>query len=703
MLNSPVGYLASAFILSGFLHANPVAHLPLREGISCPLPDEPTQPVLTLEVAPNGSDSGDGSHDKPFATLNRCWKAIRAAHPLAAGGILVIVHGGLYPVTHPLVLNSDDSGEPGSPIIVMAAPGEQPVFTGGKRLTGWRKLNEKDGESLVPKEARPHIIVADLTSNGITSILPLKLGGFASGIGFVTHPAHELFYNDRAMQLARSPNSGWMISTGSKGAGTVLSKEELPAVWKKEPDLRFYGYWHNGWADSYEQPVSIDPAQHLISFTKPWSKYGYRENAKYFAINVMSALETPGEWYLDRTAKKVLLYPPVDATNTSTTNVMMSTLTVPMIQANGLHDVTWEGLTWDLGAADGLQFENCDRVAFKGCTISRFAGDGLQISGLHNSVLSCNIFSMGRGGIVMEGGDRSSLKQSGNSVINCDIHDLSRIDHTYTPALLIRGVGARILHNRLHDILSSAMRVDGNDHLILNNEIYSVCSESDDQGGSDSFGDPTFRGNVFRSNYWHHIGDWQKTPPYPRMGRAGIRLDNAISGFQIDHNIFERCSDAHFGGVQINGGKDNVIENNLFIDCDKGVSMHLWRPDIWKRNAEEMVKGLDLPLYEQHYPAMKDLFLFPGKNIVRKNACLRCPEFIDLSAGDQLVSSENAVKLPENFSVSKAQSQIAVPGLDPISLGQIGLFRDSWRTSDPEPAEKNQDKSLERPTAKKIL
>jgi hypothetical protein len=172
------------------------------------------------------------------------------------------------------------------------------------------------------------------------------------------------------------------------------------------------------------------------------------------------------------------------------------------------------------------------------------------------------------------------------------------------------------------------------------------------------------------------------------MGRAGIRLDNAISGFQIDHNIFERCSDANFGGVQINGGKDNIVENNLFIDCAKGVSMHLWKPEVWKNNAEEMVKGLDLPLYENRYPAMKDLFLFPGKNIVRKNASLRCPEFIDLSAGDQLISYNNNTKLPEDFSVSNAQAQIVVPGLDPIPVGQIGLYRDSWRKSDPE-ANKN--------------
>ncbi len=680
-----VALFAVIFLLPGLSPASPVTHLPLREGISSPPPAAPASPGLTLEIAPNGSDSGDGTHAKPFATLDHCCEAIRHLRPLPAGGVRVIIHGGVYSVTHTLELTSSDAGTSDAPIVFIAAPGEHPVFSGGKTLTGWRKLTEADGELLIPKEARPHIIMADLAANGIASILPLELGGFASGLGFATHPIHEFFCNGQPMQLARGPNSGWIFGVSSRESGTLGYKEELPAAWSQEPDLRLYGYWRWDWADSYERPAAIDPARHLITLAKPWSKYGYNGHSKFYAINALSELDAPGEWYLDRASKKLLFYPPGQASDTTRRILELSLLAQPMIEATGLDYVTWDGLTWNLGAADALHFTNCSHVTLEGCTVSRFAGTGLEISGAHDTIVSCDIFSMGRGGIHLEGGDRATLEPSGNAVINCDIHDLSRIDHTYTPALLIQGVGMKIVHNRLHDVLSSAMRVEGNDHQILDNEIYSVARESDDQGGSDSWGDPTFRGIVFRANYWHHIGDWQRIPPLPGVGRGGIRLDDAISGVQIDHNIFEHCSDAGFGGVQINGGKDNVIENNLFIDCAKGVSIGQWDAAHWNRIAEARARGLDLNLYAQHYPAMKDLFVYPGQNIVRRNASLRCPNFVSSHPDAQGACSDNDARLPDDFSVATAPAQVSVPSLDPIALGLIGLYRDSWRTSDPEP------------------
>ena len=114
------------------------------------------------------------------------------------------------------------------------------------------------------------------------------------------------------------------------------------------------------------------------------------------------------------------------------------------------------------------------------------------------------------------------------------------------------------------------MRVGGNDHVVEYNDVYRVVLESDDQGGVDMWGDPTFRGNIFRCNYWHHIGNWRHPNEGPDCGQAGIRLDDAISGVLIYGNIFYRASSgkAGFGGVQIHGGKDNIFDNNLFVDCE---------------------------------------------------------------------------------------------------------------------------------------
>ena len=140
-------------------------------------------------------------------------------------------------------------------------------------------------------------------------------------------------------------------------------------------------------------------------------------------------------------------------------------------------------------------------------------------------------------------------------------------------------------HNKIHDTPCHALRIEGNDHVVEYNEVFNVVRESDDQGGIDMFYNPTYRGNIFRYNFWHDIGSGRA------CGGAGIRLDDAISGNLIYGNVFARCSDGNFGGVQIHGGKDNWVENNLFVDCHFGISLSQWSDERWEQFlAEPKVK-----------------------------------------------------------------------------------------------------------------
>ncbi len=214
---------------------------------------------------------------------------------------------------------------------------------------------------------------------------------------------------------------------------------------------------------------------------------------------------------------KLFFYPPSDP-NAAT--VELSLFAKPMVEFENVSHVRFENLTWELGSADAILIRGGTNCILAGCTVRQFAGNAIEIrGGARHGLLSCDINSMGRGGTIITGGDRKTLTPGGHFIENCDIHDLSRIDHTYTPAVRLSGVGNRIAHNRFHDILSSAMRVNGNDHTVEFNEIFSAVMESDDQGGADMFGNPTFRGNVYRFNYWHHIGNWRASANSPSAAR----------------------------------------------------------------------------------------------------------------------------------------------------------------------------------------
>ena len=590
-------------------------------------------------------------------------------------------------------LSAEDSGHETSPLQICAAAGEQPVFRGGVRLKGWRHIASTDDFPLLPAESRPGVWCLDLRTCGVTNILPLKLGGYASGGGFITYPAHELFFNGKAMQLARGPNEGFLritdvaVKDGTKGydrEGSKIGKfffgGEYPKRWVNEPDLMLYGYWFWDWADSYERVASIDAAQRLIVLSEPWHNYGFSKGAPFYAVNALSELDMPGEWYLDRRSGQLLFYAPSDP---NAALVEISSFAGPMVSLQNVSHVSFEGLTWELGSGDGLRVGGGTNCVFAGCTVRYFAGNGVEIrGGQRNGLLSCDIYSMGRGGIIISGGDRRTLTPGGHFVENCDIHDLSRIDHTYTPAVLLDGVGNRIVRNRLHEVLSSALRVGGNDQLIEGNEIFNVVTESDDQGGVDMWGNPTFRGNVYRYNYWHHIGNWRAKGEQPKCGQAGIRLDDAICGTLIYGNIFERCSTGKsgFGGIQIHGGKDNRVENNLFVDCAAAVSFTPWGADRWREFVNKALdsKDIDRELYLRRYPELAHLTESPNTNLVRSNITLRCGELLRRSP-KAVNSSDNTILAEGDFAFPANTKLLKRPGFSPIPVSEIGLHADKWR------------------------
>ncbi len=221
--------------------------------------------------------------------------------------------------------------------------------------------------------------------------------------------------------------------------------------------------------------------------------------------------------------------------------------------------------------------------------------------GQHHGIFACTMNTLGCGGARVAGGDRRTLTPGRHFVENCTVSDISRLKRTYTPAVHLDGCGNRIAHNLFENMPSSALRIEGNDHLIELNVIRHVVQESDDQGGLDMFGNPLYRGVVIRWNRWSDIRGGTVS------GAAGVRLDDMISGVAVQGNIFERCGGVAFGGVQIHGGKDNLVDGNLFVDCHAGISFSRWGAKRWLESIQRFVSQASEPPYASRYPDLAGL------------------------------------------------------------------------------------------------
>jgi len=243
------------------------AGLPARDSTASrtQMPKRP-KPAVEFYVASDGNDTHPGTKERPFATLQRAAEEIRRLKQrdgLPAGGVVVNIRGGQYKVAETFELGSADSGTEPSPIVYRASAGEVPIFTGGVRLTGFQAVQDPAVLERLPEEARGKVMQVDLKTYGIESVKPLRLGGFAGGLGFTTHPTPELFFDKKAMQLARWPNDDYVRvvdvtlqddhkihgRAGSK-TGRFLYEGDRPKRWKDEKEILLYGYWFFGWADS---------------------------------------------------------------------------------------------------------------------------------------------------------------------------------------------------------------------------------------------------------------------------------------------------------------------------------------------------------------------------------------------------------------------------------------------------------------------
>ncbi len=686
------GLLAGGFLSVVFVAAAPTVF------------PEALVPARVFHVAPFGSDRASGDEGHPLESLEGARDRIRALRregQTIPGGIEVRVEG-VFRVGQTFRLSAEDSGTAESPVVYRAAAGAKPVFRGGVELGEPGRLDALSAPERLLGDMVDKVVVWELPYAGVGELPPFELGGFSSGRGFGTHPVVELFVDGEPMVWARWPNEGfvktvdvlgpltlgaWDNKKGTK-EGRFVYAGDRPSRWVGEPDAWLYGYWFWDWADSYEKIESIDLEKNEITLAKPWHQYGFRKEQRYFAVNVLSELDAPGEWYLDRASRRVYLYPKGDLRGAK---VELSLLKEPMVWAEGVSHLRLEGLSWELGGADGLRVVGGERVELVGCTVRKLGGNGIEVQGgRHHVVRSCDIHTLGRGGVILAGGDRKILLAGGHLLENNHIHHLSRVDHTYTPGVLLDGVGNKVRHNRIHHVASSAMRVGGNDHLIEYNEVHDVVLESDDQGGVDMWGNSTYRGNVIRFNYWHHMGSREGLGEETHTGQAGVRLDDAISGVLVQGNVFHRCSAGAvgFGGVQIHGGKDNVIEGNLFADCRAAVSFTRWGDQRWREFVAKALEdgAVDRELYLERYPALRTLAEDADVNTVRGNVTLRCGGLL-LRASEETVRGGGNRELGEAGVLPEGEggrlvwdAEVAAGlGLGGIPFSAMGLYVDGHR------------------------
>ncbi len=550
-------------------------------------------------VSPSGNDHWSGAlaepsanaSDGPLATLTGARDRLRV---LRAGNrpapFSVIVRGGTYYESPTLVLEPADSGTSADPVVYRAYPGEMPVFSGGRRLPQMTAMPNGSFSVSVPGAADRQWLL------------------------------RQLFVDDVRYTLARSPNAGYFYVQGIPP--TPASPYYGEPYWQShnftfrpgdlknwstlgsnDVNLRVYNLWEVATLIL----TSVDEAAGT-AFSATHMPYGFNPNPtvtgggvskRYIVENAPDALDSPGEWYLDRTLG-LLTVIPLAGENLSTKTIV-APLNMQAVVFQGSPDanqfvehIRFEGLSFrhystpplGSGLSEGwrsnqaataipacIQMTGARSITLLRCEIAHIGAHAVEIGrgSRNNRIEQCHLHDLGGGGIYV--GQRLRMNQgydpglygavAENTIHNNFIHDGGIIHEGAVGILLGQTSDNVISHNEIAHFNWSGMQIgwnwDTQPTFTKNNTVeYNYIHDIGQNVSSDLAGIYTVGENLntaVRHNVIHDVFSW-----VAHLGR-GIYPDQETSGVTFKGNLVYHAGAEAFG---INFCRDITVEDNIF-------------------------------------------------------------------------------------------------------------------------------------------
>jgi len=549
-------------------------------------------------VATNGRDDWSGKSeapnadqtDGPFRTLGRARDAVRA-HVAKIGldvPLAVNVRGGKYYLSETIKLSLAGSGTAKSPVIWRACPGEKPILSGGLTLGGWVTHQGQILKTKVP--------------NGVT----------------IPKPARQLFFNGKRQTRARWPQEGWAQVSGAASPGSHIAFQYKPDMFPdklarpKQIEVNIFPYV--GWTNNIVPIQSINREGRVVWLTRkvwdasdvaPWF-WGMPilEENRYALENVLEELDQPGEWVLDAEDRTVYFWPPEEMDQNSEVVLPVLDTLIALHAAQHIHIVgltfteTTGGDKYHRHGLDGygamypirdwkycgeaMHMKDCAHCVIAKNHFDAVGGNAIYLEGynLRNQISRNELSYVGANGICLLGTkDRHPMF---NQVTDNHIHHCGAINNYIGGVFLGVSDGNIVAHNSIHDMPHHAVNLASNGYgrnYVEFNDIRRVSTELFESPGINGWMDEV---DVSKSHVLRHAERAGHIVRHNYLEKTqGIAFDDYASNCVVYGNIIVGRM-----GVGTHGGKNNVFENNILVDCSQYAVLYSdsvsGRPACWQ-------------------------------------------------------------------------------------------------------------------------
>jgi len=555
-----------------------------------------------FHVATSGDDENPGTADRPFATLGRAQQAIRTRP--ADQAATVLVRGGTYYLSEPLVFTPDDSGTADAPVVFAAATGETVVISGGARLElHWRPY--RDG---IYHAETPAGLAID-----------------------------QLFVNGHSQPMARYPNFDPNVPIYNGYAADAFSPQRA-ARWSN-PAGGYIHAMHRAHWGGYHYRITGKASDDTVLYEGGWqnNRQMGMHNEHRFVENVFEELDAPGEWYHDA-AKNVLYFYPPDAMKLDEATVETARLR-HLIELRGdqqspVRHLQLRGLTfrhaartfmdtkepllrsdWTIYRGGAVFCEGAEDCELADCVFDQVGGNAVLVSNYNRriAVRGCLISDSGAGGVAFVGDpaavrnplfeyhqrqnydsiDKTPGPQSDNYPADCLVEDclirrIGRVEKQVAGVQISMATRITVRHCSIYETPRAGINISEGTfggHVVEFCDVFDTVLETGDHGSFNSWGRDRFwelkdappdrlpdlalldmvEQNVIRNSRWRCDHGWD------------IDLDDGSSSYHVYNNLMLH------GGLKFREGFHRIAENNIMVD-------NSFHPHVWYPNSQDIVR-----------------------------------------------------------------------------------------------------------------